>query len=296
MGLGGFDIFYTRLDSSSKWIAPINIGYPINSKNNDLGFSVSTDGEDGFFASSKIGVKEPPKSRYQQNQRSPKPPWNIYTFKLYKKARPQKVLFVKGTLKDEETGEVVRDATIEIKNMTTKKIKKVKIDNNTGEYVFTMVMKSDFTMTVKKRDYTYVTKYIAKTNTKFDVPVNMNLEMKPIKIGRTYNLDDIYFSTDSDQLTESSQKVIEGFYEFLNDNPNIVVEIQGHTDNIGSGAYNMKLSKDRAKSVFNLLSEKGISSKQMKYKGYGETKPVADNSSEEGRAKNRRTVFLILKK
>ncbi len=288
MGLGGYDIFYTRLNDSNLWVTPKNIGFPINSTGNDLGFFVSTDGEYGYFASNKLGN---PNGKPGKND-----PWNIYSFKLYKKARPQKVLFVKGSLKDENTNEVIRDAKIIIKNVETKEIKEIPVDNETGNYVFTMVMKSDYTMTVKKRDYTYITKYIAKDDARFNTPVNIDMEMKQIEVGKTYNLEDIYFDTDSDKLTEKSKKVVEGFYDFLNDNPNVVIEIQGHTDNVGSEEYNITLSKNRAKTVYNLLLKLGIPARQMTYRGYGESVPIASNQTEEGRALNRRTVFLIKSK
>ena len=293
LGLGGYDIFYTRLDTVNAWIEPVNIGYPINSKKNDLGFFVSTDGEDGFFASNKIGVKE--KNVYEEAQAQAEP-WNIYTFKLYKKARPQKVLFVKGTLRDKETNEAVKGVTIEIKNVKTKKIKRIKVDNETGNYAFTMVMKSDYTMVVKKKDYTYESKYISSKDTKFDVPANIDIEMQQVKIGKSYNLDDVKFSVNSAELNNRSKKVIDGFYAFLFDNPSMVVEIQGHTDNVGNDKFNMELSRDRAKSVYNYLADKGISVKQISSKGYGETKPIESNSTANGRAMNRRTVFVIIAK
>lgn len=284
IGLGGYDIFYTRLDSNG-WIEPKNIGYPINSKGNDLGFFVSTDGKYGFFASNKIGSGD-------KNNKD----WNIYSFKLYEKARPQKVLFIKGNLRDNKTNKGVRNAKIIIKNMETKELSEIPIDSNTGDYVYTTIMNSDFIMTVKKQDYAYVSRYIAKDNNKFDIPISMDMELKEIEVGETYNLDDVYFATNSTALTENSKKVIEGFYDFLNDNPSIVIEIQGHTDNVGADSYNMKLSQGRAKSVYDELKKYGISDDQMSYKGYGETKPISENRTEKGRALNRRTVFLIIKK
>ncbi len=293
MGLGGYDIFYTRLDEANSWIQPKNIGYPINSEENDLGFFVSTNGEDGFFASNKIGVKK--RSVYEDAQ-AKKDPWNIYTFKLYKKARPQKVLLVKGNFKDEETKEAVRDVSIEIKNMKTKEVKQVKVNSETGDYAFAMVMKSDYTMTVKKKDYTYETKYISANDANIDVTLKMDIEMKPVRIGKSYNLDDVYFSTNSAELNNKSKSVIEGFFEFLHDNPSIKVEIQGHTDNVGDDQFNLVLSRDRAKSVYEYLLNKGISTTQISSKGYGENKPISSNGTEEGRARNRRTVFVIISK
>ena len=90
--------------------------------------------------------------------------------------------------------------------------------------------------------------------------------------------------------------VLDQLIEFLTENPLICIQIQGHTDNIGNDAENMKLSENRARSVYNYLVLKGISAKRLTYHGYGKTMPVAENDSEEGRAKNRRTVFVITKK
>jgi outer membrane protein OmpA-like peptidoglycan-associated protein/ribosomal protein L24E len=280
-GLGGYDIFYTRLDGKNSWIKPKNIGYPINSEKNDLGFFVSTDGRYGFFAS----------NRFNKNGN-----WDIYSFELYKEARPQKVLLMKGVLRDEETKEVIEDASIEIKDLRTKKKISIPVDSRTGEYAFAVTFKNDYMVTVKKRDYVYVSKYISKKDVQYQVPVKIDFKLQKIKVGKPYKLEDIHFATDSDQLTPESKNIVESFYEFLIENPNIKIEIQGHTDNVGSDAYNKELSERRARTVYELLISMGVPANRMTYKGYGESMPVADNSTEEGRAKNRRTVFVITQK
>lgn len=281
LGLGAYDIFYTRLDGKNSWTAPKNIGYPINTEESELGFFVSTDGKTGYFAKSKFLGQDD---------------WNIYAFDLYQEAQPEKVLFIKGELKDEESKQVMSNASIEIKNVQTKEITAIPVDRETGKYAAVVLFNSDFTMTVKQEGYTYVTKYISENDKTFQIPVNVNVNMQAIQVGKSYNLDDIYFDTDKDNLTESSKRVIEGFYEFLKENPKVKVEIQGHTDNVGSDEYNQKLSESRAMTVYNLLISMGISSQRLKFKGYGEAKPIADNSTEDGRSKNRRTVFVITEK
>ena len=280
-GLGKYDIFYSRLDGKNSWIEPKNIGYPINTPKNDLGFFVSTDGKYGFFSSNRINTNKN---------------WDIYTFELYKDARPQKVLFLKGTLTDEDTKEVVRDAQILIKNMKTKEVKEIPVDANTGEYAFALTFKSDYVVTVKKRDYVYVSKYVSRKSKLYDLPAKVDFKLQPIQVGKTYKLEDIYFATDSAILTRESIDIVESFYEFLNENQNIQIEIQGHTDDVGSIEYNRELSDRRAKTVYDFLIGKGISADRMSFKGYGELNPVADNNTEAGRQKNRRTVFMITKK
>jgi len=299
MGLGGYDIFFSRMDSTGKWSKPKNIGYPINTRKNDLGFSVSTDGKYGYFASNKVEQqKEANQQRnYARKQGAVRRPFNIYSFELYQEARPQKVVFVKGNVSDEKKNTPVRDAKVFIKNVETKEIKEIPVDHETGDFVAAIVTNNDLMLMVKKRDYAYQTTYIEqkKGNVSLE-PMKIDFKLKQIKVGVAYNLQDIYFDTDSDHLKDKSKEVIDGFYDFLKDNPNVKVEIQGHTDNVGSDAYNMKLSEARAKAVYEVLIEKGIPDSQITYKGYGERKPVASNDSEEGRAKNRRTVFLITQK
>ncbi|MCK5857109.1 MAG: OmpA family protein [Bacteroidales bacterium] len=301
LGLGGYDIFYSRLDSTNQWEKPKNIGYPINTKKNDLGFSVSTDGKYGYFSSNKISRnKEANKERnFAQKRINSHVPFNIYSFKLYREARPQKVILVKGSVTEKGSKERVRDAHVYIKNVETKEITEIPIDMETGDFVAAIVTENDLTLMVKKKNYAYVTSYIenpADESEKDIAPIKLDIELKEVEVGTAYDLQDVYFDTDSDVLKEKSVRVIEGFYDFLKDNPNVHVEIQGHTDNVGSDSYNMILSEARAKSVYQVLLDFGIPISQISFKGYGETKPIATNSTSSGKAKNRRTVFVITSK
>jgi outer membrane protein OmpA-like peptidoglycan-associated protein len=131
-----------------------------------------------------------------------------------------------------------------------------------------------------------------------DKPVVKNLDFKleTIETGKSYNINDIFFATNSFELNDASRSVLNILIDFLNDNPTVAIEIQGHTDNVGSRADNMALSENRAREVYNYLVEKHIEKGRLKYKGYADTKPVAENTTETGRAKNRRTVFVIVNK
>ncbi|MBU1901349.1 OmpA family protein, partial [Patescibacteria group bacterium] len=112
----------------------------------------------------------------------------------------------------------------------------------------------------------------------------------------TYKLNDIYFATNSTELTAESKFVIDGFIDFLIKNKTVNVSIHGHTDDVGSEDDNQGLSEGRAKSVYEYLITKGIKANRLSYKGYGESKPVATNDTAEGRATNRRTEFVVLQK
>jgi len=282
-GLGGYDIFYARKGLDGRFGKPKNIGYPINTEYDDVGFTVSTDGHYGYFASNKYTGPGG---------------WDIYYFDLYPDARPDTVLLVKGNVKD-----VVKDAPtgarVELKNVKTKQITQIPVDSISGKYVFATLFKSDYTLTVKKDDYAYTSKYISKddtTMTNKPTAVKIDFEVKPIAVGEAYRLNDIYFAYGSYELTKDSKIIMDGFIDFLNDHPTMKISINGHTDNVSSAEYNQTLSENRAKAVYDFLIENGISASRLTYKGYGLTKPIASNATEAGRAKNRRTEFVIIEK
>lgn len=127
-------------------------------------------------------------------------------------------------------------------------------------------------------------------------PKKLNLELEPIEVHKSYRINDIFFEFNSYQLSGESRTVLDQLIDFLEENPTISIQIQGHTDNIGNDAENMKLSELRAKSVYDYLVANNIPSKRLTYKGFGKTMPVATNETDEGRAKNRRTVFMIITK
>jgi outer membrane protein OmpA-like peptidoglycan-associated protein/tetratricopeptide (TPR) repeat protein len=280
LGLGGFDIFFSRIDEQGKWSKPKNIGYPINSTEDEVSFFVSTDGTHAFFASNKLQGKGG---------------WDLYTFELYQEARPDKVLFIKGTVKSESEAEPVK-ARIELKNLETKKISEIPLDSLTGNYVAVAPFATDYVMTVKKEGYVYETKYISKIDSVFKTPATIDLQIQPIEINKSYRINDIYFGFNKFELSDESKAVIDQLTEFLTENPKIKIQVQGHTDNIGNDADNVKLSENRARSVFDYLVSKGLSKERITYKGFGKSMPVASNETEEGRGKNRRTVFVIIEK
>jgi outer membrane protein OmpA-like peptidoglycan-associated protein len=277
LGLGGYDIFYSHLDTNGNWSKPKNIGYPINSQEDEIGFFVSTDGSHGFFASNKL------KGRGG---------WDLYSFELYNDARPEKVLFIKGTVKSEAIAEPVK-ARIELKNLETKKISEIPLDTTTGNYVAIAPFNDDYIMTVKKEGYVYESRYISRIDSTFKTPARIDVKIEPIELNKSYRINDIYFDFNKSDLTHESKAVLDQLIEFLEENPKIQIQIQGHTDNIGNDADNLHLSANRARSVYNYLVDKKIKSTRLTYRGFGKTMPVANNDTEEGRARNRRTVFII---
>lgn len=279
-GFGGFDIFFSKQDENGRWSEPKNIGYPINSEMDDLGFFVSTDGKTGYFASDKL-----------QGSGG----WDIYSFDLYEEARPERVFFFSGELKD-ENNEIVTNAKVEIKNIRTKEVTTIEVDSTSGKYVAVMKFTDDHILTVKKQNAAFTSQYLSTKDTSLNKPKKMDLEVKEIKIGSTYKINNIQFPVNSAEINDQTVIIIKEFAEYLNENPKLKVAIHGHTDNVGNDKDNLELSKNRAKKVYDLLVESKISIDRLSYAGFGSGKPISSNISDTGRAQNRRTEFVIVGK
>jgi outer membrane protein OmpA-like peptidoglycan-associated protein/tetratricopeptide (TPR) repeat protein len=282
LGMGGFDIYLSRLNNEGIWSEPLNIGYPINTMEDDLGFIVNTNGEKAYFSSNKLKGAGG---------------WDIYSFELYKEAQPKKVLFVKGHLFDEK-GELIVDADVELKSIQTSKITEGIVDKMTGKYaVAVSVLKNEeFIMTVKKKDYAFTSEYIDPHEEEYEDPADVDFEVKKIEEGVKVELNNIYFAFNSDTIDNRSKIVLDNFREYLFENESLKIRIDGHTDDIDTKEFNMDLSIRRAKAVQDYLISSGIQRNRISFKGFGETVPVSDNISNEGRALNRRTEFVIIEK
>lgn len=287
-GVGGNDIFISRKGDDDKWTEPKNIGVPINTAGDDLGFFVSTDGHLGYFASNL-----PSRTKGKSIGG-----YDIYSFELYKEVQPDAVAFFKGKIEDKGNGGN-KKFNVEVKDATTKKVTEAMVDTSTGEYmvVVNTKVKNDLIITVKKENYAFSSQLISKDSIVNSKPAKVNMEVDTIKVGQAYTINNIYYKTNSADLDPRSLIVIDEFVEFLKTNPKIKIGIYGHTDTQGDDKLNLALSTDRAFTVRDLLLTKGIEEKRLKdFKGFGASQPIADNLTEAGRAKNRRTEFVIVEK
>lgn len=288
-GIGGSDIFFSHKDESGKWKRPKNIGVPINTGQDDLGFFVSTDGHLGYFASDD-------EKRANGNAVGR---FDIYYFELYEAARPDEVAFFTGKVEDKSKGEN-KNFKVEVRDAVTNKITEAMVDSNSGNYavIVNVKQKHDLIITTQKDNYAFASKLIEKETIKGDgKPVKLNVVVDTITVGKRYTLNNIYYNTNSADLASQSLIVIDEFARYLKENTSIQIEVWGHTDNVGSKTSNILLSKDRAYTVLDMLVDKGVSQEQLKgFKGWGSAKPIADNLTVEGRAKNRRTEFMVVGK
>lgn len=287
-GVGAYDIFYARGTGKGAWKTPVNIGVPINTEGDDVGFFVSTDAETAFFSSNaplpgRVGG------------------YDIYQFELYKEARPEKVVILTGNVKKDDGTPATGPATVELKNVRTKEKTTAVVDTATGSYAaaIKVTAKDDYVITVKQDGAAFTSQVISGSQefkpTKTEVKP---LEIKPLVTGTAYRINDINFASNSAVLQPESMVVLEEFANYLKENKNIKIAIHGHTDNVGDDNRNMDLSNERAFAVFEALTSKfGVPKSQITGAfGHGETQPLGDNNTEVGRSKNRRTEFVLQSK
>ena len=276
-GVGGLDIFISRMGDDGKWTKPKNIGFPINTEADEIGLFVSTDGELAYYSSREKGI------------------WNIYSFELYKEARPKKVLFVKGEI-NAKPGEEIKDLSIDINYAESGKTETVKVKGNDGKFaaVIQADQAEDVMLTINKQGSAFESKLIAKeVVAKESFSKNNDMEVRKIEVGASYTINDILFATSSFELSKQSKFILKQFATFLKSNPTMKVSIQGHTDDVGEDDKNLALSISRAKAVMDFLINQGVNSSRLKFAGFGETKPKVPNTDDLSRARNRRTDFVI---
>ncbi|HON97495.1 MAG TPA: OmpA family protein [Bacteroidales bacterium] len=278
-GIGGYDIYYVKINDNNEKTEVKNIGYPINTENDEVGFIVSIDGKYGYFSSNNI------KNESLGGM-------DFYYFSLYNEAKPEEVILVKGNLKSEDTTKPIK-ATVQIKSLESKRVTFIPVDED-GDYVASLLKNEDYLLTIKGEDIVYQSTYVAAKDSITAPVIKLEMEVQPIEVGMHYRLHNIYFAFNSADILSSSQKVLDEFIVFLNDHPTMTISIEGHTDNVGSDEFNLILSENRAKAVYNYLVNNGIDANRLQYKGFGKTTPIATNETEEGRAMNRRTEFVIL--
>ncbi|MCC6542197.1 MAG: OmpA family protein [Flavobacteriales bacterium] len=279
-GIGGYDIFFSKLNDDGSWTRPKNLGHPFNTDQDEHGLIVSADGRTAYFASARYkGAGD----------------LDIFGSDLPKDARPDDIMVVKGEVRDEK-GVLVKDATVEIEYMDTRKVEVINVDNSTGRYATVVKLKpgSDVIMTVKKKDHVFDSRSFSAEDTVRAGVAKVDMQVQRIEVGKSYRVNDIKYATNSAAITRSSEYILDELIAFLKENPTVRIRIEGHTDSRGNAVDNKTLSENRASTVRSYLQEHGVAAARLTHQGYGPEKPLASNDTEEGRAKNRRTEFVIV--
>ncbi len=274
-GYGQHDIFRSQLMGESIWSIPENMGRGINTDADEAGFYVDFKGERAYIASSRAGGFGG---------------LDIYSLKLSADKKPIPVTYVKGIILDAETGNEI-SGRIELINLSNKRMM---LSDSSTRFFTTLETHGMYGLNVYRSGYLFYSANFQPTPSGIDSPFIVTALLKPIKMDQSVVLNNIFFETDKFDLRPESFPELQKLYTLLKANPDVMVEISGHTDNQGSAAHNAVLSENRAKSVKDYLVKAGISSAAIKTAGYASTKPVGDNNTAAGRAMNRRIEMKII--
>jgi outer membrane protein OmpA-like peptidoglycan-associated protein len=278
VGMGGFDLYVTRMKDDSTWSEPENLGYPINTFNDEMGLVIESQGKKAYFST----------VRDETNGK------DIFYFNLYESARPNPVSYLKGKVFDRETGKLLR-ADYELINLSTGKVSVKSQTDESGNFLVCLPAGYNYGLNVSKTGYLFYSESFMFEGTHTVVePYIKRIRLSPIKVGETMQLSNVFYEIDSWELKKESISELNNLADLLKENKNLALEIGGYTDSTGTDDYNMVLSSKRALSVVNYLIGKGISADRLRYKGYGNSSPIGDNVTEEGRKLNRRTEAKVI--
>jgi flagellar motor protein MotB len=278
-GLGKSDLFVTHRKPDQSWETPLNLGYPINSFGEDWNLIVARDGKTAYYSSN--------------NKKDGRGGMDLYSFELPEEKRALKVSYVKGTIRDADTKKPL-GAGVTLTPLNNSEPTFVYAPDKTGVFIVALVADTKYALSIKKPGYLFHSEHFDMPNVDTDEPFELFIDLKKVEVGNGIVLKNLFFDTDKYELKPESESELNRLHEFLVNNPTIIIEISGHTDNVGSSAHNQTLSQNRSKAVYNYLIDKGIDASKLSFKGYGDTHPIASNDTEIGRAKNRRTEFIII--
>ncbi|HMZ88174.1 MAG TPA: OmpA family protein [Chitinophagales bacterium] len=279
-GMGREDLFYSTRDAAGNWSKPKNLGYPINTPNQEISLSVSADGKTAFFSSDR--------------NKAPKD-LDIFTFQLPAQVQADPVTWVRATVTDERT-KLPLKANVQLVDIATgNTIVTSTSDPGTGEFLIVLPVGFEYGLYVQREGYLFHSENFSLLNVLPDAPFDINVALQPISQGEILTLKNIFFETASAEILPISEPELNKVVDLMKKNPGMQVRVNGHTDNIGTEIDNQKLSQNRANSVKAYLVSKGIEDARISTMGFGESKPIDTNANEVGRANNRRTEIEILR-
>ena len=278
LGYGGTDLYFSRKGPKGDWSAPENLGYPINTIDDEGTLFIAADAKTAYYASDRSDSKGG---------------LDIYSFELPENIRPNKTLWVKGQVFDKKTTKGLPSA-VELIDLNTKHpLSKVQTDEK-GNYLITLPVGKDYAFNVNRKGYLFYSDNFFLSNQSPDSTYEKNIPLQPIEANASIVLKNVFFDVNKFDLKPESEAELDIVVQLMNENPTLKIQIGGHTDNVGKPADNLTLSNNRAKAVVNYLVSKNISAQRLTAKGFGETQPIANNTTEQGKSLNRRTEMKVI--
>lgn len=276
-GMGGQDIYFSRMEDDTTWSEPVNLGYPINTFNDEMGLTIESGGQLAYFSSRRDAGEGK----------------NIYTFQLYDAVRPDPVAYLKGKVTDRMTGKMLL-ADYELVNLSTGKTIVSNFTDDNGNFLVCLPSGYNYGLNVSKKGYLFYSEnFMFEGKHSAMEPYIKKILLSPFRVGEKMLLSNVFYEIDSWQLRKESQTELNKLCNLMKDNKQMKVEISGYTDATGTEEHNLQLSEKRALSVVDYLVANGVPANRLSYKGYGNKSPVGDNITSEGRKLNRRTEVKI---
>ena len=279
-GYGGDDLFISRKGPKGVWAKPENLGYPINTIENEGSLVISADGKTAYYASDRADSRGG---------------LDLYTFPLRNDIRPAQTFWVKGKVFDRASHKGL-PSSVELTDLSTKEVISKLQTDETGNYLITLPKGKDYAFNVNRKGYLFFSENFPLSQQQGDTAYNIDIPLQAIEANAAIVLKNIFFDPGKYELKPESQVELNEVVQLMKDNPTIKIQINGHTDNSGKAVDNVVLSENRAKSVTAYLITKGINAGRLSFKGYGDTQPIAGNSTVEGKARNRRTELKVISK
>ena len=276
-GYGGSDLYVAHKKLDGTWSKPINLGAPINTNDNEASVAISSNGMDGYIASDR------PDSKGNLD---------IYKINLPEAARANKTYYFNGFIQDAITMNALSGSVKLSDNNDSSKYMIVNVDN-TGKFVLALPYIDSLGIQINSANHEYASLLLKKDKLIELNGATFNFQLNPIQKSFSKIFNNVFFDLNSATLLKNSNIELNALVEYLQNTATATILIEGHTDNTGNANANMQLSTKRAEAIAQFLISKGIDKNRITTKGYGSTKPIADNNTEPGRTQNRRTSFTI---
>jgi len=303
--MGGYDIFKSEF-IDGRWTAPVNLGYPINTPDDDVFFTLGKNGQRGYYSSKKqdgygghdlymitfLGASKP----LAMHSGSVILAHNHPAFAPQPAKPIEQNTVLEGVILD-DIALTPLQATIEITdNLKNELLASFESSGSTGSYLISLKPGKNYGITVSRPDYLFYSENFNIPDDAEATKIKKDILLSKLEVGSKVVLNNIFFDFNKATLRNESVAELERVHKLLMETPTLKIEISGHTDNIGAAAYNQKLSENRAKAVVDFLLQKGIDAERLQFMGYGMTQPVASNDTDQGRQQNRRTEFKVVGK
>ena len=277
-GFGGSDLFVARKKLDGNWSTPMNLGYPINTYENEGSIAVASNGMDAYMASDRMDSKGG---------------LDIYKALLAPATRANKTFYLKGFLADAVTKNPIAGDVVLVNPLDDSSSMQIKVDSN-GYFVLGLPYFDSLGIRVNSPNHIFASTFISADSLPYLSGTTFQFYLAPIyHTSFAQNFNNVFFDLNSAKLKKKSRVELDALVAYLESAPTAAVLIEGHTDSKGDSIQNKNMSDRRSEAIARYLINKKIALNRVSTIGRGAKFPIADNATEEGRAKNRRSSFVI---